>query len=85
MVVERKKVYLCAGDTNARSSSSSTTTGEEELGSFFFLIVFFIGLCSYRCSEDEGLILCFCLWDANVTSSDWGALKLVASEKRRED
>jgi hypothetical protein len=42
-------------------------------------------LCSYRCSEDEGLILCFCLWDANVTSSDWGALKLVASEKRREE
>jgi hypothetical protein len=34
-----KKVYLCAGDTNARSSSSSiTTTGEEELWNF---ILFF--------------------------------------------
>jgi hypothetical protein len=38
LVVESKQVYLCAGDTNARSSSSSssstTTTGEEELGNF---------------------------------------------------
>ncbi len=58
---------LCVGDTNARSSSSSTT-GEEELGNFI-LFFFVIGLCSYRCSEEEGLILCFGLWDANVTSS----------------
>jgi hypothetical protein len=39
LVVESKKVYLFAGDTNARSSSSpTTTTGEEELGNYFILI-----------------------------------------------
>jgi hypothetical protein len=46
VVVESKQVYLCVGDTNARSSSSSstTTTGEEELGNFI-LFFFIIGLC----------------------------------------
>ncbi len=42
--------------------------GKKNSGIFIF-IFFIIGLCSYRCSEEEGLILCFCLRDANVTSS----------------